>query len=193
MDPSARDVREVIAHDRCSAPANATGARVKSARGGARLDRMRLVDPQMNMRRAGEGLPSAPAHMARIGSVLRERERPLSSGTLAGRGQQAGIELAGRLETILHPSSVRFAIRLTPRSAIERVEDVVDGVLKVRVMAPAVEGAANLALIRLLADELGIARSDIQIVAGATSRQKLVVVDGVAAEAIVARWPGLRV
>jgi len=93
----------------------------------------------------------------------------------------------------LHPSSVRFAIRLTPRSAVERVEDVVNGALKVKVMAPAVEGAANAALIRLLADELGIARRDIQIVAGATSRQKLVVVDGVAAERIVARWPGLRV
>ncbi len=90
-------------------------------------------------------------------------------------------------------SNVRFAVRLTPRSAIERVEDVVDGVLKVRVMAPAVEGAANNALIRVLADELGIARQDIQIVAGATSRQKLVVVDGVDPSAIVARWPGLRV
>ena len=90
-------------------------------------------------------------------------------------------------------SNVRFAVRLTPRSAVERVEDVVDGVLKVRVMAPAVEGAANNALIRVLADELGIARQDIQIVAGATSRQKLVVVDGVDPDAIVARWPGLRV
>jgi hypothetical protein len=90
-------------------------------------------------------------------------------------------------------STVRFAVRLTPRSAIERVEDVVDGVLKVRVMAPAVEGAANNALIRVLADELGIARRDIQIVAGATGRQKLVVVDGVDPDAIVARWPGLRV
>lgn len=90
-------------------------------------------------------------------------------------------------------STVRFAVRLTPRSAVERVEDVVDGVLKVRVMAPAVEGAANNALIRLLADELGIARRDVRIVAGASSRQKLVVIDGVEPDAVVARWPGLRV
>ncbi len=62
-----------------------------------------------------------------------------------------------------------------------------------RVTAPAVEGAANNALIRLLADELGVARRDVRIVAGASSRQKLVVVDGVDPEAIVARWPGLRV
>jgi uncharacterized protein (TIGR00251 family) len=90
-------------------------------------------------------------------------------------------------------SSVRFAVRLTPRSAIERVDEAVDGVLKVRVMAPAVEGAANASLIRILADELGIARRDVRIVAGASSRQKLVVIEGVDPEAIVARWPGLKV
>jgi uncharacterized protein len=90
-------------------------------------------------------------------------------------------------------SSVRFAVRVTPRSAVERVEDPVDGVLKVRIMAPAVEGAANASLIRLLADELGIARRDVRIVAGASSRQKLVVIEGVDPEAIVARWPGLKV
>lgn len=88
---------------------------------------------------------------------------------------------------------VRFAIRLTPRAAADRVDGVLDGVLKVRVTAPAVEGAANNALVRLLADVLDVPRSSVQIVAGGNSRQKLVVVDGVGAEAIVARWPGLRV
>ena len=68
-----------------------------------------------------------------------------------------------------------------------------DGVLKIKVMAPAVDGAANAALLRVLADDLGIARSDLQIVAGATSRQKLVVVDGLDPDTIVAHWPGLRV
>jgi uncharacterized protein (TIGR00251 family) len=93
----------------------------------------------------------------------------------------------------LSPTDVRFAVRLTPRSSVERVEGVDDGVLRVRVTAPAVEGAANAALIRVLAEELGVARRDVRIVAGAASRGKLVVVDGVTAEAIVARWPGLRV
>ena len=68
-----------------------------------------------------------------------------------------------------------------------------DGVLRAHVAAPAVGGAANQSLLRLLADELGVPRRSVRIVAGATGRQKLVVVDGVDAEAVVARWPGLRV
>ena len=90
-------------------------------------------------------------------------------------------------------TDVRFAVRLTPRAAVDRVDGVIDGVLRAHVGAPAVEGAANNALIRLIAEELGVPRSDVRIVAGATSRQKLVVVDGGDTEAIVARWPGLRV
>ena len=90
-------------------------------------------------------------------------------------------------------SDARFAVRLTPRAVVDRVDGVTDGVLRARVGAPAVEGAANNALIRLIAEELGVARSDVRIVAGATSRQKLVVVDGADPEAIVARWPGLKV
>jgi uncharacterized protein (TIGR00251 family) len=93
----------------------------------------------------------------------------------------------------LSPTAVRFAVRLTPRSAATRVDGVADGVLKIRVAAPAVEGSANTALVRLLADELGLAIRDVRIVAGAKSRQKLVVVDGIEAETVVARWPGLRV
>ena len=93
----------------------------------------------------------------------------------------------------MRPSVVRFAVRLTPRTAADRVDGVVDGALRVRVGAPAVGGSANIALIRLLADELDVPPTSIHIVAGATSRQKLVVVDGVDPDVIVARWPGLKV
>ena len=90
-------------------------------------------------------------------------------------------------------SDVRFAVRLAPRSSSNRVDGVVDGALKIHVTAPAVEGAANAALVELLADVLRVARRDVRIVAGATGRRKLVVVDGVDQEAVIARWPGLRV
>jgi uncharacterized protein len=69
---------------------------------------------------------------------------------------------------------------------------VEDGVLRIRVSAPPVEGAANQALLRLLAAELDVPRRDIRIVAGAAGRTKLIVVTGVAPEQLAARWPGLR-
>lgn len=57
--------------------------------------------------------------------------------------------------------------------------------------APAVAGAANQALVQLIAAELGVARGSVRIVAGASGRTKLVVVEDVQRERILARWPGL--
>jgi uncharacterized protein YggU (UPF0235/DUF167 family) len=81
---------------------------------------------------------------------------------------------------------------LTPRAATDRVDGVVQGVLRVRVAAPPVEGAANQALIKLVAGELGVARSSVRLVAGAAGRDKLLVVEGVEPADLLARWPGLR-
>ena len=69
---------------------------------------------------------------------------------------------------------------------------MIDGILRARVAAPAIEGAANQALLRLLADELDIPKRDVRLIAGAASRTKLVVIDGVEPERILERWPGLK-
>jgi uncharacterized protein YggU (UPF0235/DUF167 family) len=86
----------------------------------------------------------------------------------------------------------RFSVHLTPRGGADRVDGVMEGVLRARVAAPAVDGGANLALVRLLADELGVPRRDVRLVAGATGRTKLIAVDGLSTERLLARWPGLR-
>jgi uncharacterized protein YggU (UPF0235/DUF167 family) len=59
------------------------------------------------------------------------------------------------------------------------------------VTAPPVDGAANEALCRLIADELGIARSRVRILAGSMTRRKVVEVRGSTPGALSARWPGL--
>jgi uncharacterized protein YggU (UPF0235/DUF167 family) len=82
---------------------------------------------------------------------------------------------------------------LTPRGGSDHVDGVVDGVLRAHVAAPAVGGAANQSLVILLANELGVPRRNVRLVAGAAGRQKLVVIDGVEPETVVARYPGLRV
>ena len=91
------------------------------------------------------------------------------------------------------PIEVRFSVRLTPRAGADRVDGVVDGALRVRVAAPAVDGAANHALVRLLAEELGVGRASVRLVAGATARRKLIAIEGADRSAIVARWPDLAV
>ena len=65
--------------------------------------------------------------------------------------------------------------------------------LQARVSAPAVGGAANTALVRLLADELDVSRTSVRLVAGATGRHKLIVVDGLAPQDVASRWPGIKV
>ena len=88
---------------------------------------------------------------------------------------------------------VRFAVRLTPRADREAIDGVGDGVLRARVSSPPVDGAANVALVRLLASELKVPKGSIRIVSGESSRSKVVAVDDGDREAIVAHWPGLRV
>lgn len=89
-------------------------------------------------------------------------------------------------------AEVRFAVRLTPRGGGDRIDGVVDGALRVRVAAPPVDEAANRALLRLLAREMGVPPSAVRIVSGTTARSKTVAVEGTTALAILARWPGLR-
>lgn len=82
-------------------------------------------------------------------------------------------------------------VRLTPRGGADRVDDVVEGELRVRVAAPPVDGAANEALLRLVASELGVPRRAVRIASGGTARRKVVAVEA-APDALAERWPGLR-
>jgi len=54
--------------------------------------------------------------------------------------------------------------------------------VKVRLAAPPVDGAANDELVRFVAERIGVARTAVRVVAGASSRRKVVEVDGVNAD-----------
>jgi uncharacterized protein YggU (UPF0235/DUF167 family) len=76
------------------------------------------------------------------------------------------------------PAGVRFPVRVKPRASRDRLEGWVGGVLQVRLTAPPVEGAANEALVRLVAGGLGVAKGRVAVAAGGRSRNKVLAVDG---------------
>lgn len=70
-------------------------------------------------------------------------------------------------------------VRVQPRSRSDAVARLRDGVLVVRVTAPPLDGRANDAVCRLLADLLGVRRSCVTIVRGERARDKVLAIDGI--------------
>ena len=71
-------------------------------------------------------------------------------------------------------------LRVTPRAAADELIWI-DGELRARLHAPPVDGAANAALLALLAARLRLPRGALRIHRGATARVKVVAIDGLSA------------
>ena len=82
--------------------------------------------------------------------------------------------------------SCRVTLYIQPRASKTEIAGAHDGCIKLRVAAPPVDGAANKALLEFVADRLGIAKSRVRLVAGESSRRKVVEIDGVSQEAVAA-------
>ena len=73
----------------------------------------------------------------------------------------------------------RVRVRLTPRSGRNEIGGWREGLLRVRVMAPPVDGKANAALERLIAKALGVPKRDVSVVSGARGRGKTIEIPGI--------------
>ena len=69
-----------------------------------------------------------------------------------------------------------FDIQVIPHASRAEIAGVQEGAFKVKVTAPPVEGAANEACIKLLARELGLKKSQMEISSGVKSRKKTVMI-----------------
>lgn len=85
------------------------------------------------------------------------------------------------------PGGSTLTLTVTPRASRNQLELQGDGVLRVRVTAPPVDGAANNALLKFLAGSLDIPRSRLTLAAGEGSRHKRVLVQNVGAEELADR------
>jgi uncharacterized protein (TIGR00251 family) len=80
--------------------------------------------------------------------------------------------------------SALLRIRVQPRAKRDEVVGERDGAIVIRLKAPPVDGKANAALTAFIAKAAGVPRSRVEIVKGATAREKTVRVEGVAEAAL---------
>ncbi len=80
--------------------------------------------------------------------------------------------------------AARIEVYVQPRASKTGLAGLHDGLIKIRIAAPAVENAANLALIEFVAERLGIAKRHVRVVSGATGRRKVLQIEGLGAAEI---------
>lgn len=86
-------------------------------------------------------------------------------------------------------AGVRFAVKAVPGASRARIVGPLGEALKVAIAQPPEGGAANRAIVSLLAEALGVPERQVQIVRGHSSPRKQILVSGVAPEAME-RWLG---
>jgi uncharacterized protein (TIGR00251 family) len=82
---------------------------------------------------------------------------------------------------------ITFAVKVVPGASRDKIAGEYDGGLKVTVARPPQDGAANIAVIALLAKQLGISKDQIQITRGHTNPRKTVQVTGLSIEQLQSR------
>jgi len=76
-----------------------------------------------------------------------------------------------------------ISVRVVPRASKSEIVGMHEGVLKVRIASPPVDGAANAELVKVLAKYFGVTRSMVEIVSGETSKSKRVKIANLSVEA----------
>ena len=89
-----------------------------------------------------------------------------------------------------HQPAASIKVKVHPRASSNQVMGYRGEVLHLRVTALPVEGRANAALVSLLADVLGVAKSRMRVVRGHGSRDKMVDVESLTAEEVRHRVSG---
>lgn len=86
-----------------------------------------------------------------------------------------------------HPDGALLAVRAQPGARKNAVIGEHGDALKVAVTAPPEDGRANAAIVELLRGWLGLKRSQVELVGGATNRNKTFLIRGVTVEELTAR------
>ena len=85
-----------------------------------------------------------------------------------------------------HALGATLAVRAQPGAKKDAVLGTHADAIKVAVTAPPLDGRANAAVVEVLAEWLGVKRSQLEIIGGEANRNKVVLVRGVVPDALVA-------
>lgn len=77
------------------------------------------------------------------------------------------------------PGGIELSVLVQPRASRSKIVGEHDGMLKIQLAAPPVDGEANAELVQMLARLLGVPKRQVTLMSGETSRRKRVRVDGV--------------
>jgi len=118
------------------------------------------------------------------------KEGTRAEGIIGAHGKRMTRDELERRFGELRPrgTGAAISVRVLPRAKKNELAGfMADGRVKVRLTAPPVEGAANRALVELLAQVLAVRAAAIEVVAGASGRDKIVSVVGLTPELVEAR------
>ena len=124
----------------------------------------------------------------------RSRQAPSDASTWPGepvapdRGRTVGVAAASLADAVSpHPAGAVLAVVVAPRAGVTAFDRVEASGVRVRVAAPPVDGAANAALVRFLAEAVALPRSGVRLLAGDAARRKRVLFEGVKPADLVRR------
>jgi uncharacterized protein len=126
---------------------------------------------------------------------MTKSDPPVNDGAASGPKPRAPAEplRPGQWTALVldeRAGGVRFSVHVRPRSSRSAILGVREGALDVALTSPPVDGAANSELVALLARALEVRKGSVNIVVGASSRGKVIEVNGILPDDARARLGG---
>jgi uncharacterized protein (TIGR00251 family) len=87
-----------------------------------------------------------------------------------------------------HPDGTLVSLKVVPRASKNEIGEALGNELKVKVTAPPVDSAANRAVVELIAETIGCAKSCVALIRGEASRHKIVLVKMLTPEEVERRF-----
>jgi hypothetical protein len=135
-----------------------------------------------------EGRPGGESLASHVVRPLQQQDRLAPAGAIVlSKGSRA---YTTSQQAMAVKPTARIRVRLTPRAARNAIDGWQGDVLRVRVTAPPVDGKANAALERLLAEALGLPQTSVRVAAGARGREKTVAIAGLSRDEALRRLDG---